>query len=315
MKVLYGVKNAYVDVTYRAFLYNFLFNKKNRTQLHLPELDTERTNIFNDHLEGIIKHIVIVDKDNTEHTFYNSQKIEFNVCKEDMVRLTEIALNTISVDDKLTMIHKNVKFMHGNIIEELPQQVMTTTFIKPENVVLELSSNIGRNTVVISCLLNEHDQLVTLENAKNTCKQLKNNKDINELEFNIENSGLSTRMLIQKENSRDTEIRDLSDSVPTGYNKVNTITFSELKQKYNKVFDTIVADCEGSLYYIFQDFPDILEKDITTIIMENDYHNPDHKISVNQFLEKNGFTCVYRKMGGWGPCYNCFFETWKKVKV
>ena len=314
MKVLYGVRNAYMDVTHSSFLYNFLFNKKNRTQLHLPGLDTERTNIFNDHLEGIIKHIVIVDKDNTEHTFYNGQKIEFNVCKEDMVRLTEIVLNTTSVDDKLKMIHKNVNFMYGNVTEELPEQVMATTFIKPENVVLELGSNIGRNTVVISFLLNDHDQLVTLETDKNTCKKLKNNKDINELEFNIENSALSTRMLIQKENSRDTEVRELSDSVPTGYNKVNTITFSELKQKYNKVFDTIVADYDGLLYYIFQDFPEILEN-IDTIIMKNDYHNPDHKKSVDQFLEKNGFTRVYIKKGGRGPYYSCFFETFKKVKV
>ena len=314
LKVFYGVEKAYMDVTNRALMYNFMFNKTQKGKLCLPTHDGERNNVFNDHLEGILKHIIIEYK-HQNHRFDSGQTIEFNLDPTDVSELENESVKILSQanpEDKLLMIHRNVRFMYGRINDELPEQVMASTFIQPDNVVLELGANVGRNTIVISCLLRDSQQLVTLETDKNTCKQLGNNRDLNELEFNIENSALSTRFLLQKENSWDTEVRD-TDEVPQGYNRVNTITFTDLKRKYNRVFDTLVADCEGSLYYIFQDFPDILEKDINTIIMENDYHNASHKIAVNEFLTKNGFTCVYRKAGGWGPCYGCFFETLKRV--
>ena len=303
--VLYGVEHAYVDVTDKALLYNAIFIK-NPTTLCLPAHDYERNKVFTDHLEGVLKHIIIKYNQET-HRFDNGQNIEFPMNVSSLHQI----ISTASPDEKLTMIHRNTNFMYGKMQDELPEQVMASTFIKPDNIVLELGANVGRNTIVISCLLNHSSQLVTLETDQYTCKRLENNKDINQLDFTIENSALSNQFLIQKENSWDTEVRDTND-VPDGYNKVNTITFTELTQKHNKVFDTLVADCEGALYYIFQDFPDMLTT-IQTIIMENDYHDPSHKMYVNDFLIKNGFMCVYRKSGGWGPCYGCFFETWKKV--
>jgi len=57
--------------------------------------------------------------------------------------------------------------------------------------------------------------------------------------------------------------------------------------------------------------PEILTN-INLIIMENDYKNIDHKICVNNILKQNGFSRCYVEKGGWGPCYNVFFEVWKK---
>jgi FkbM family methyltransferase len=302
--VRFGVEHAYMDVTNKALLYNAIYIK-NPTTLCLPANDYERIKIFTDHLEGVQKHIIITYNQETSR-FDNGQHIEIPL----HVSLHQI-LSTATPDEKLSMIHRNTYFMYGKMYDELPEQIMASTFIRPENIVLELGANVGRNTIIISCLLNDSSQLVTLETDRLTCNNLENNKDINELHFTIENSALSNRFLIQRENSWDTEVRDTNE-VPEGYNKVNTITFTELTQKHNKVFDTLVADCEGALYYIFQDFPNMLT-DIQTIIMENDYHDPCHKMYVNDFLINNGFTCVYRKSGGWGPCYGCFFETWKKV--
>ena len=46
--------------------------------------------------------------------------------------------------------------------------------------------------------------------------------------------------------------------------------------------------------------------------MENDYHDIEHKKYVEMVLSNNGFKNVYKRSGGWGVCYDCFFEVWSK---
>ena len=81
--------------------------------------------------------------------------------------------------------------------------------------------------------------------------------------------------------------------------------------KYNIEFDTLVLDCEGAFYYILMDMPEILNN-IKLIIMENDYYDISKKNYVDEILMKNNFYVDYQESGGWGPCFNNFFEVWKK---
>ena len=46
--------------------------------------------------------------------------------------------------------------------------------------------------------------------------------------------------------------------------------------------------------------------------MENDYTDISHKNYIDDILTKNNFQLDYIECGGWGPCYNNFFEVWKK---
>jgi hypothetical protein len=103
-----------------------------------------------------------------------------------------------------------------------------------------------------------------------------------------------------------------SDTLLPGYKWVNTITFNDLQAKYDVVFDTLVLDCEGAFYYILMDMPEILTN-IELIIMENDYTNISHKTYIDTVLKGAGFMVFYSEQGGWGPCYNNFFEVWKKI--
>ena len=73
----------------------------------------------------------------------------------------------------------------------------------------------------------------------------------------------------------------------------------------------MVLDCEGAFYYILVDMPEILNN-IQLIIMENDYYDISHKLYVDSVLEKYNFYNDYKEAGGWGCCYNNFFEVWKK---
>lgn len=224
--------------------------------------------------------------------------------KKNSISISPIKTNPIL--DKLSLIHKKLKLNFGKFTDEFPEQVMVATYLKGNEKVLEIGGNIGRNTLVISSILNNSNNLVTLESDDSISKQLLHNKNINNLNFNIENSALSKRKLIQK--GWETQV---SDKLLPGYKNVNTITFIELKNKYNIDFDTLVLDCEGAFYYILIDMPEILDN-IKLIIMENDYHNYSHKEYIDTVLMTNNFKRDYFEPGGWGPCYNNFFEVWIK---
>jgi hypothetical protein len=153
---------------------------------------------------------------------------------------------------------------------------------------------------------NPTSKFVTLECDAGISRQLAENRDLNQFDFQIEPSALSVRKLIQK--GWDTVP---SDTLLPGYQWVNTITFAELQAKYNVEFDTLVLDCEGAFYYILMDMPEILTN-IKLIIMENDYTVIAHKEYIDTVLKNAGFMVFYSEQGGWGPCYDRFFEVWKK---
>jgi len=104
--------------------------------------------------------------------------------------------------------------------------------------------------------------LVTLESNADIARQLIENRNLNNLNFHIENSALSSRKLIQR--GWDTIP---SDILQEGFQWVNTLTFNEIQTKYNITFDTLVLDCEGAFYYILLDTPEILDN-VNLIIME-----------------------------------------------
>ena len=183
---------------------------------------------------------------------------------------------------------------------------MVVRYLTGNEKVLEIGGNIGRNSLVIASILENQKNLVTLESHPDIAKALHENRDLNNSNFQIESSALSNRKLIQK--GWDTVP---SDTLQDGWNWINTVTFSELKNKYNIDFDTLVLDCEGAFYYILQDMPEILNN-INLIIMENDYCDISKKIYIDEILIKNNFNVDYTESGGWGPCYNNFFEVWKK---
>jgi FkbM family methyltransferase len=183
---------------------------------------------------------------------------------------------------------------------------MAVKYLTGNEKVLEIGGNIGRNSLIISSLLKDPTNFVTMESDSNIAKQLTENRNLNNMNFNIENAALSNRKLIQK--GWDTIP---SDEILPGYNSVNTITLTELYSKYNIDFDTLVLDCEGAFYYILIDMPEILNN-IKLIIMENDYWDISKKNYIDTILKNNNFFVDYKEEGGWGPCYNNFFEVWKK---
>ena len=97
--------------------------------------------------------------------------------------------NTISIIidpiQKLNELHKKLKIKYGNFTEEYPEQEMSVSFIKPDNIVLELGGNIGRNSCIIASLLNNSNNLVVFESDPENAIKLKENCDLNNLNFII----------------------------------------------------------------------------------------------------------------------------------
>ena len=302
MKIFYGTIKNNIDVT------QICFDKlKKGNQIVIPNSDHRRAYYFTDPLVGIEKSVIIFINDNI--TIYDiSVKVIINLTNS-VITTEKKDYNIISkINNKLSDIHTNLILKYGNFNEEVPEQKMAIRYLTGNEKVLEIGGNIGRNSLIIGYILNKNNNnnLVTLESNLDIARQLIENRDINNLNFKIESSALSKRKLIQVGWNTIP-----SDILLDGYNSVNTITFDELESKYQITFDTLVLDCEGAFYYILLDMPEILNN-IKLIIMENDYNDINHKMYIDKFLIKNNFYVDYQESGGWGPCYNNFFEVWKK---
>jgi len=302
----YGILNNNIDVTDKV--YNKCINNN---VLFIPSDDNRRANLFSDPLFGVVKSIIIMDNDNIIATIDHKSEVYIDI-DEKKIYLNEIPESII---DKyyvdcigVKKIQKNLKLEYGSFDEEFPEQKMAVKYLTGNEKVLEIGANIGRNSLIISYILNKNNNFnfVTLECDKNIANQLMHNRAINNLKFFIENAALSKRNLIQR--GWDTMV---SDIILDGYKKVNTITLDELNAKYKIEFDTLVLDCEGAFYYILMDMPEILNN-IKLIIMENDYKKIEEKNYIDTILKNNGFYIDYNEAGGRGPCYNNFFQVWKR---
>ena len=213
--------------------------------------------------------------------------------------------------DRLRKIHDKVKIDFGNIDEEYQEQLMSSIFLNGNEKILEIGSNIGRNSLIIANILNSanNSNFVTLECDPNMYNKLIHNIILNNSSFFAENSALSKRKLIQQGQNTIP-----SDVILPEYYSINTIDHSGLIAKYGIQFDTLVLDCEGAFYYILLDMPEILNN-VNLVLMENDYLNYDHKIFVDSVLKKNNFNVIYlvNDSNAWGFCKDNFWEVWKRA--
>jgi len=299
LKVLYGVEGKYLDITNNL---KYFYNDR---RIIIPEGDVNRCNFFevNDPIPGTLKHIKLLYDGNEEILHDNIYKeLDSSIYKNLIINEN----NHYMIPDNFPLIkikkfHDNLKLKHGNWRGELPEQLLSIRYITSKLKVLELGGNIGRNSMIIASLLENQKNLVTIEPNPDIFKQLKENRDSNNLLFNIEDSAISKRRLWSKNwNTFDSEV--------PGSKEVKTISFDDIEKKYNLVFDTFVVDCEGALYYILKDDPNIL-KNINLIIIENDFASQDHKKWVNEEFKYNGLKRIYNENLG---SRRDFFEVWKK---
>jgi FkbM family methyltransferase len=315
MFIKYGFKEKIIDIT------DICFSKLVRSNiLTIPADDIVRGKLFPDPAFGEIKTLYIVDDDNntTEYDSEKTVKVDINTKKIVSV------ISTKDINDKLKVIHSKLKIKYGSFNEELNEQRMAISYLTGHEKVLEIGGNIGRNSLLIAHILNEKNNydFVSLECDQSLAKVLEENRDLNHLKFHVEPSALSKRSLIQKNPEQVNHDKTCqynfhtveSNIVFDGYTKVSTLTFDELRAKYNIEFDTLILDCEGAFYNILCDMPEILNN-INLIIIENDFWEYPHKLYVDMVLKKNNFYVDFVESGGWGECIPFFYQVWKRDVV
>lgn len=286
MNIEYGTIKYKIDVT------QILLNTKSNNVINIPCDDFKRFKLIGiDPCINQVKSIFINGEefdDTKEISIYDNNKIIIN----------EPYIN------KLIQIHNSLIF-EGNINDEIPEQLLSLQYIDPNSKVLEIGSNIGRNTCVIAKILKDSKNLTTIETIKESINILEKNRRNNNFNFKIVEGALSKTPLMQIGWRCYEKINNV---LPDGYTDVKIFNYDNIKDNY----DTLVIDCEGAFYYICKDFPEIL-RGIKLIIIENDFIDIEHKRYVDNLINKNGLVSIYQASGPFGVCTDKFYEVFKKI--
>ena len=84
-------------------------------------------------------------------------------------------LSNDEINAKIAMIHSQYNIKYGSLSEELPEQKMAVRYLTGTEKVLEIGSNIGRNSLIIAYLVGDQN-LVTLESNPSIVPQRKSFK-------------------------------------------------------------------------------------------------------------------------------------------
>lgn len=322
---LYGAGQTYIDVTRQVFE-----SCISGDVVNIPAGDTGSA-FFPDPLPGIAKGILVIRKEGdllSGQSFGPNEKVRVLLNQDDKTASPDSQYEQSSIPKKkivappvemgvteaIAFFHSQLRFFGGNLNDEWIEQHNTVEFLDPDACVLELGGGLGRNSMLISCILNDETKFVTLECNHESAEMLSLNRSANGFRFHIEPAALSYRQLMYN--------ADLALTVPgshllDGYEWVNTVTFEDIQSKYAIEFDTLVADCEGALYYILQDNEFLLDK-INMITLESDYRLPGQKQWVEAVFARYGL----RKIKSWRlhppsvdlprECIESFWEVWQR---
>lgn len=201
------------------------------------------------------------------------------------------------IKTKLNPIHQNLKNFQpfNSLLKELPEQIMACNFIREDDCVLELGGSIGRNSCVINTILKNKNNHLVIEPNIIEADKLKKNRDNNNLGFNIEICAISDIPLYSR--GWLTHTTQVPRSIP-----VKTLTYKEIKNKYNQNFNVLVIDNEGNFVKMLKSFPDILNN-IKLILIEHDFNSVEDLNYFNDVMKNNKFelTGKYLKNEKYGP--------------
>jgi FkbM family methyltransferase len=324
MKILYGYdNNNYIDITADVF------KKCLRDDgIYIPSGDGNRCDIIGyDPYPNILKHIKIIDNSGIPHIFTFTKEINIRIYpiskqlsenKNPKICWEHVGKHINDPIMRLNALQKQFNlaiFEHGGFEAEYPEQLMIMRYVNENDKVLEIGGQVGRTSHIIQTIVNSPKQHVIMECDPKTAQKLRVNLNFNTYtDAIIETAGLSHVKLYMTGGGVDPP-RHFEKDIPSDAVEIPTITYSELCKKYDIDFNVLVADCEGSLYYIFKEDPNMLDN-IHTVIMENDYYDVNHKQVVDTILTSKGFNIIYKEKGvpcaSWSPCYEYFYEVWKK---
>ena len=173
--------------------------------------------------------------------------------------------------------------------EEWEEQKLAGTYVKENDVVLELGARYGSVSCVINSKLNNKTNQVVVEPDNRVWSVLERNRYVNNCQFHIVKGFISRKKLGLEnlDNCRGygtTFVEQPESTIPS-------FTLEEIKNQYNLKFNVLVADCEGFLETFLDENPTIYD-DIRLIIFEADYPDKCNYDIIYRNLKSKGFTQV-----------------------
>lgn len=177
--------------------------------------------------------------------------------------------------------HNEVKIIKSNTYEVIEQKLLLF-YLKSDDNVLELGANIGTSSILISKILNNPKlQHIAVEPNIDIIETLEKNKKYNNVDFNILN-GIISPIGNYYLNGDGWGAHIVNYKTKK---KVNTYDFYDYNKRFK--FNVLFADCEGSLFKLIKDYPD-LYKNLRLVIYEKDgKNNEDYSIIDNYFINNN----------------------------
>lgn len=197
--------------------------------------------------------------------------------------------------DVLRGVHDRLRLVHGSLTEELTEQLLIAAFLPRDACVLELGGNVGRASCVINCLLDYPSKHVVMEVDPRAAAQLRENRDANGLAFRVEAAALGARPRVVQECDDSIGRRSAVAGEQAGdlaWKPAANVPWPELCARYpNFHFDALVADCEGALPAICDEYPGFLSG-FRTVIVESDYDSDDAKRDMDRRFAAEGLRRV-----------------------
>ncbi|TMU54482.1 FkbM family methyltransferase [Flagellimonas algicola] len=126
-------------------------------------------------------------------------------------------------------------------------------YLSPNARVLELGSCLGYVSCLVNNILAQKDQHVALEANPNLIPWIEKNREANACHFHLENSIISPnesnifyihKLIVGGSTKRETPVKT----------EIKGLTITQLKEKYNIDFDTLVMDIEGGELSLLRNF-------------------------------------------------------------
>lgn len=300
---LYGIGDTWLDCTTQ--LSQSAYNRL----VHIPLGDCARCRLIgSDPVIGTKKVIKIIGVSN---------EVVLTENESAWIDLASGAIATNPDCHDIDSIHQGYNLITGSKLDELPEQLMIARFLVGDEKVLELGGNIGRATAVIAEIQRRAGlggTLVTLETLSQEAETLIALRDANGFKYDVVNAALSEKRLVQ--NGWNTIVVPDDHITQSPWADVSTINFKDYISKFGYP-TTVVADCEGALFNILRDTPELF-RDVTKLLIENDFPTPDTAEWVWRFLRRNGFSPVYTEplvghMNAFPYTRDVFFQAWIKV--
>jgi FkbM family methyltransferase len=195
------------------------------------------------------------------------------------------------------------KDQYGKIIDHLKmereEQLQAEKYVTSDCVVLELGARYG----TVSCIINKKvgPNMVVVEPDIRVQDALEQNMKANDCNFNIV-KGVISRVPLELINLHNWYGGYAATTVKSEVSSIPNFTLEEVESKYNLVFNTLVADCEGFLEQFLDENPKLYNQ-LSLIMFEKDYPNKCNYAKITDTLRANGFTCLD----------GSFHSIWKKL--